>query len=98
MGELVEVVQQSSDLSLQAEHPLGKKVQDLFRCRAGESTIAMRKAAQVAMKASCTKGSNCSRKTAGAVIRIAFIWLMALVRLLEAESLLPLRSRIISTR
>lgn len=35
LGQLVEVVQQSSDLSLQAEHPLDKTAQGLFRCRAG---------------------------------------------------------------
>jgi hypothetical protein len=37
-------------------------------------------------------------KTPWAVTRIVLIWFMALVRLLEAESLLPFRSRIISTR
>jgi hypothetical protein len=35
------------------------------------------------------KGSNCSSKIAAAVTRISVIWLMALVRLLEAESLCP---------
>jgi hypothetical protein len=64
----------------------------------GESTKGTRKAELVAMRTSCANGSNCSRKPAGAVTKIALIWLMALVRLLEAESLLPLRSRIISTR
>jgi hypothetical protein len=50
-----------------------RKRRAFFAAAMGESTKGMRKAVQVAMRSSCAKGSNCSRKTAGAVIRIALI-------------------------
>lgn len=43
------------------------------------------------------RGSSRSRSGAGAVTRIALIWLIARVRLSVAESLAHLKSRIIST-
>ena len=63
----------------------------------GPSRRPVRKLLQRVTRAPAARPSSVSRSSAGAVTTRAFIWLMAWVRALTAESLVLLNIRIIST-
>ena len=95
---------ESLDLGLQVLYLIteltvatGKGAKSILGRRGGTLQTTRPEALGPGDKGSSGEASECSRSRAGAVTTRAFIWLIAWVRALTAESLVLLNTRIIST-